>query len=103
MPIGFSPLASHCSTAGSPRRAVWFLNLISNCGGANAIKQTFYFKKNRRSLYNIDDKNTLNADENDCRETGADAIGCLTKVVTFARLLNVANRQRSVLDTYKIV
>lgn len=34
MPIGFSPLASHWRTAGSPRRAVWFLNLISNCGGA---------------------------------------------------------------------
>lgn len=39
MPIGFSPCASHCNTAGSPRRAVWFLSLISNCGGAEKTLQ----------------------------------------------------------------
>lgn len=36
MPIGFSPLASHCSTAGSPRRDVWLRSLISNWGGAKS-------------------------------------------------------------------
>lgn len=34
IPIGFSPLASHCNTAGSPRRAVWLRNFSANSGGA---------------------------------------------------------------------
>ncbi len=34
IPMGFSPLASHCRTVDSPLRAVWDLVLISKDGGA---------------------------------------------------------------------
>lgn len=34
IPMGFSPLASHCNTAGSPLLEVWLRYLTSNCGGA---------------------------------------------------------------------
>lgn len=41
---------------------------------------------------------TLNTNEHDSRETGADSIGRLTEVVAFVGLLNVGDGQSSVLD-----
>lgn len=38
IPIGFSPLAIHSKTAGWPFSEVWFLALISKCGGAKLNK-----------------------------------------------------------------
>ena len=49
IPMGFSPLASHWRTLGSPRRAVWFLNLMSNCGGAG-LWRLFYKLLGKKGL-----------------------------------------------------
>lgn len=45
IPMGFSPLASHCKTAGSPLLEVWLRYLTSNCGGAEKhfLKCTLFF------------------------------------------------------------
>ena len=67
--MGFSPLASHCRTAGSPRRAVWFLNLISNCGGASQCNKSHSIRKAINIgvggfFFNIKQTATLDADKN---------------------------------------
>lgn len=41
--------------------------------------------------------NTLNRDEDDSRESCADSIHSLAEIVTFVRLLNVVDRQGTVL------
>lgn len=43
-------------------------------------------------------KITLNTNEHDSREAGADSIGRLTEVVTFVGLLNVGDGQSAVLN-----
>ena len=45
----------------------------------------------------------LDADENDGRQSGSDAVGRLAEVITFARLLDVADGQSAVLDADVVV
>ena len=72
----------------SPLRAVWLLVLISNEGGAET--------EQCQTMITFLPGFTLNADVDNSREASSNSICSLAQVISFTRLLDIFQNQRSV-------
>jgi len=102
IPIGFSPLAAHCNTVGSPRRAVWFRNFVSKVGGAETNNR-WSFPSHPIPADHVKPPIgskivTLNGDHHNSRQSRSDIVHRFAHVIPFAALLDIVQKESALFD-----